>query len=143
MQREFEHEEDERRRARRIGESIEKLLKGEVRLKSLMAKRRDTKSAIRAFTVTPEVLVDNQVSDQFTVIEVAGLDRPGLLYDVTTAISDLNLDISSAHITTFGERAVDSFYVTDLTNKKITSPARQKIIKERLAKILEGASIAA
>ncbi len=138
LQREFEHEEDERRRANRIGDSIEKLLKGEVRLGALMAKRREIKGTIRAFSVTPEVVIDNAISDQFTVVEVAGLDRPGLLYELTSAISDLNLDITSAHITTFGERAVDAFYVTDLTNKKITNDVRQKAIRERLATVLEG-----
>ena len=75
------------------------------------------------------MLVDNALSHQFTVMEVAGLDRPGLLYELTNALSDLNLDITSAHITTFGEKAVDVFYVTDLTSKKITSPQRQKAIK--------------
>ena len=60
------------------------------------------------------------------MIEVAGLDRPGLLFELTNSLSDLNLDITSAHITTFGEKAVDVFYVTDLTNKKITSPQRAK-----------------
>jgi [protein-PII] uridylyltransferase len=84
------------------------------------------------------VIIDNAVSDQFTVVEVAGLDRPGLLYEVTSAISDLNLDITSAHITTFGERAVDAFYVTDLTNKKITAASRQQAIKDRLTKVLGG-----
>ena len=43
------------------------------------------------------------MSHQFTLIEVAGLDRPGLLYELTTVLSDLNLDITSAHITTFGD----------------------------------------
>jgi [protein-PII] uridylyltransferase len=136
LQREFDREEDERRRAMRIGETIEKLLKGEQRLATLMAKKRDVKGALRAFTVEPEVKIDNAVSDQFTVIEVVGLDRPGLLYEVTSAISDLNLDITSAHITTFGERAVDAFYVTDLTNKKIVNGPRQKAIKQRLAEVL-------
>ena len=70
------------------------------------------------------------------MIEVAGLDRPGLLYELTNTLSDLNLDITSAHITTFGEKAVDVFYVTDLTNKKITSPPRQKAIRERLLEVL-------
>ena len=77
------------------------------------------------------------MSDSLTVIEVAGLDRPGLLYELTSAISDLNLDITSAHITTFGEKAVDVFYVTDLTKKKITSETRQKAIRERLLSVLE------
>ena len=143
LQREFEHEADERRRATRIGETIEKLLKGEVRLAALMAKQREVKGPIRAFTVEPVVMIDNAVSDQFTVIEVAGLDRPGLLYEVTSAISDLNLDITSAHITTFGERAVDAFYVTDLTNKKITCAERQRAITARLRTVLAGATKAA
>ena len=84
----------------------------------------------------PEVLVDNTLSNQFTVVEVSGLDRPGLLYELTNTLSDLNLDITSAHITTFGEKAVDVFYVTDLTNKQIASPQRQKAIKARLMSVL-------
>ncbi len=138
LQREFEREEDEQRRAEQIGMSIEKLLKGEVRLTALMARRREVKGPIQAFSVEPDVIIDNKISDQFTVIEVAGLDRPGLLYDVTSALSDLNLDITSAHITTFGERAVDAFYVTDLTNKKIVAPVRQEAIRSRLATVLRG-----
>ena len=71
------------------------------------------------------MVIDNTLSDALTVIEINGLDRPGLLYDVTREISDLNLDIASAHIATFGEKAVDVFYVTDLTGKKITSSSRE------------------
>jgi [protein-PII] uridylyltransferase len=137
LAREFEQDEDELRRARRIAETIEKLLKGEARLGSLMAARQGRRGArIGAFTVAPEVLVDNTLSNQFTVVEVSGLDRPGLLYELTNTLSDLNLDITSAHITTFGEKAVDVFYVTDLTGKQITSPQRQQAIKARLMAVL-------
>ena len=136
LQREFKDDEDEERRVRRIGQTIEKLLKGEARLKSLLSKRRPVERRIEAFTVAPEVIINNMLSDQFTVIEVAGRDRPGLLYDLTSTLSDLNLDISSAHITTFGEKAVDVFYVTDLTAKKITSEPRQKSIEEKLIAVL-------
>jgi [protein-PII] uridylyltransferase len=138
LQRAFEHEDDERRRANRIADTIEKLLRGEIRLNTLMARKIAAPSIINTFTVEPEVVIDNVISDQFTVIEVTGLDRPGLLYDVTTALSDLNLDINSAHITTFGEKAVDTFYVTDLTRKKITSPQRQEAIRARLTEVLAG-----
>jgi [protein-PII] uridylyltransferase len=72
------------------------------------------------------------------VVEVTGRDRTGLLHELTNALSDLSLDITSAHITTFGEKAVDVFYVTDLTSKKLESETRQKSIKERLIKVLEG-----
>jgi [protein-PII] uridylyltransferase len=138
LAREFDHDEDELRRARRIAETIEKLLKGEIRLSALMAKRRERKGRIDAFKVAPEVIIDNAVSNQYTVIEVSGLDRPGLLFELTNTLSDLNLDITSAHITTFGEKAVDVFYVTDLTNKKITSAPRDRAVRERLLAVLAG-----
>jgi len=140
LQRELPNDEDEDRRAHRIGQTIEKLLRGEARLKALLEKRRAVERRVEAFSVAPEVIVDNTLSDQFTVIEVAGRDRPGLLYDLTSALSDLNLDISSAHITTFGEKAVDVFYVTDLTSKKIVSEARQKSIESVLTQILDAES---
>ena len=142
LAREFDHDEDELRRARRIAETIEKLLKGEIRLSTLMAKRRERRGRIDAFKVAPEVILDNAISNQFTVIEVSGLDRPGLLFELTNTLSDLNLDITSAHITTFGEKAVDVFYVTDLTNKKITSAPRHKAIRERLLAVLSEGNVA-
>jgi [protein-PII] uridylyltransferase len=137
LQRSFEHDEDETRRAARIGDTIAKLLTGNLRLAQLMTNKREAKQLARTFEVAPEVVIDNALSDHLTVIEVSGLDRTGLLYDLTTAISDLNLDITSAHITTFGEKAVDVFYVTDLTNKKIDSASRQKAIRERLLEALQ------
>jgi len=140
LAREFGEDEDELRRARRIEETIERLLRGETWVAALLAGRRPTPPRVEAFTVMPEVYVSNALSDVFTVIEVAGRDRTGLLYELTTALSDLSLDIASAHITTFGEKAVDVFYVTDLTNKKIENEVRQDAIKERLTQILEGPS---
>src|ERR1700741_2811356 len=113
------------------------MLTSEVRLSNLMHQRHTRRSSrIGAFTVAPEVLVDNTLSNQFSVVQVSGLDRPGLLYELTNTLSDLNLDITSAHVPTFGEKAVDVFYVTDLTNKKVTSPQRQKAVKDRLLAVL-------
>ncbi len=129
-------EHDERRRADRIGKTIGKLLSGEVRLDQLMAKRRPPEARVEAFTVEPEVIIDNTRSDAVTVIEVAGRDRTGLLYELTNALSDMSLDITSAHITTYGEKAVDVFYVTDLMGKKVTSESRQKAIHARLVEVL-------
>jgi [protein-PII] uridylyltransferase len=140
LARDFELDEDEVRRAGRITDMIEKVLKGEVRLPDLIAKPRVRHGTpIGAFTVTPEVLIDNTLSNEFTVLQVSGLDRPGLLYELTSTISNLNLDIASAHIATFGEKAVDVFYVTDLTNKKIESDWRRKAIEERLLAVLGAA----
>ena len=136
LEREFDHAEDEERRARKIAVSIERMLKGETRAIDLIRAKKKPKSRLSAFTVEPQVVIDNTLSDALTVIEINGLDRPGLLYDVTREISDLNLDIASAHIATFGEKAVDVFYVTNLTGKKITSSSRDLLIRERLTKVL-------
>ena len=80
----------------------------------------------RVFTVEPRVLIDNNASDTFTVIEVNGRDRPGFLHVVTRALTRLNLQIASAHITTYGERAVDVFYVKDLFGLKIVNQEKLK-----------------
>ena len=142
LAREFESDEDESRRARRVGETIDKVLQGQVRLSELLAKRRPATPKIEAFTVEPEVIINNALSDEHTVIEVAGRDRTGLLYDLTSSLSDMSLDINSAHITTFGEKAVDVFYVTDLTGKKVVDEVRQTKIRERLGKVLAGPAAA-
>jgi [protein-PII] uridylyltransferase len=137
----FEHDEDERRRAGRIAESIEKALRGQVQLPEIVAQRGTAKARLRAFAVEPEVTIHNQWSDRYTVVEVTGLDRPGLLYAVTTTISKLNLNIASAHVATFGERVVDVFYVTDLLGAKIVGPIRQAAIKQALAQLFKPATL--
>jgi [protein-PII] uridylyltransferase len=142
LEREFDQSEDEERRAKKIATTIERLLRGEVRLADVVATKKKPKARLSAFTVEPQVVIDNTLSDALTVIEINGLDRPGLLYDVTREISDMNLDIASAHIATFGEKAVDVFYVTDLTGKKITSSSRESIIRDRLTKALTARSSA-
>jgi [protein-PII] uridylyltransferase len=130
------NDEDEQRIAGRIASNVERALKGELWLTDAMQKRTEQRRRqTKAFAVTPRVIITNDWSDRYTVIEVSGLDRPGLLYDLTSAVSHLNLNIASAHIATFGERAVDVFYVTDLTGYKITSPTRQEAIRRDLLSV--------
>jgi [protein-PII] uridylyltransferase len=136
MSREYDRDEDEGRRARRIGEMIEQVLEGELRLPEVVARRAASRGKVRAFVVEPEVAINNQWSELYTVIEVSGLDRPGLLYELTTAISKLNLNIASAHVATFGERARDVFYVTDLLGAQISAPTRQAAIRSALLHLL-------
>ena len=143
LQRQFPEEADEARRMGRITRTIGRALDGDVRMAELMAKRKPAERRITAFTVEPETIINNALSDQFTVIEVSGRDRPGLLYELTSTLSDLNLDITSAHITTYGEKAVDVFYVTDLTGKQIVSEQRQAAIRERIAGVLSRSAEAA
>jgi [protein-PII] uridylyltransferase len=122
---------------------IEDVLEGKLRLPEVVARRAAGRGKVRPFVVEPEVTVNNQWSDRYTVIEVSGLDRPGLLYELTTSISKLNLNIASAHVATFGERARDVFYVTDLLGAQITAPTRQAAIRSALLHLLASEQVAA
>jgi [protein-PII] uridylyltransferase len=122
-----------------MARSIEQALRGEIRVSEIISAKRGRDARAKAFAIEPEVMIDNSLSNRYTVLEVAGLDRLGLLYELTSALSKLNLNIGSAHIVTFGEKAVDSFYVTDLTGAKIVAPSRQAAIKRHLKAIFEPA----
>ena len=88
------------------------------------------------FTYAPRVLIDNNVSTRHTVIEVNGRDRPGLLHDVTRALSDLGISIVTAHVSTFGERAVDVFYAKDAFGLKIEHDGKLAKIRACLLEAL-------
>ncbi|MBZ0216614.1 MAG: [protein-PII] uridylyltransferase [Fimbriimonadaceae bacterium] len=138
VNKEFDRAEDEMRRGARISNSIERALKGEIQLPDALARSTIRKSKLKAFKVTPQVVITNGWSDSATVIEVNGLDRAGLLHDLTNTLSDLNLNIVSAHISTYGERAVDVFYVHDLTGQKIKDQTRLATIRATLLDRLAG-----
>lgn len=132
LTRAFEREDEELARTQRVANSIRDVLSGKLRLAQLVAERLAKRPRYRHFEIEPDVLVNNSWSDAFTVVEVSGLDRPGLLYDLTTALSNLDLNIGSAHIATFGERAVDVFYVTNLLGGKIQEKEVQVNIRAAL-----------
>jgi [protein-PII] uridylyltransferase len=138
ISRELPGDADELRRGERICKLIERALRGEERLPESVASKAASRTRVKAFRVESEVLVNNALSNRHTVLEITGLDRPGLLYDLTRAISDLNLNINSAHVATFGERVVDVFYVTDLTGQKIANIGRQEAIRDRLRAAVDG-----
>jgi [protein-PII] uridylyltransferase len=90
----------------------------------------------QVFTVEPSVLIDNNASDTFTVLEVNGRDRPGFLHIVTRALTRCSLQIATAHITTYGERAVDVFYVKDLFGLKVVNQEKLKQISTTVEKAI-------
>lgn len=136
INREFKNDEDEIRRATSIGKLIEDVLAGQKRVPEVIAIRTKGKKRNTTFTIAPGVTVSNTLSNKFTVLELECLDRPGLLYEITSVLSDLSLDIASAHITTFGEKVIDTFYVTDLVGQKITNENRQANITARVKAVL-------
>lgn len=138
IKREFDYADDEKRRGKMIMETLEKVIRGGCHLDDLTPPKQSWKGRIDAFHVPPDVTINNSLSNELTVIEVRGLDRPGLLFELTRKIGELNLDIASAHIATYGEKAVDVFYVTDLMGDKIIQERRQKLIKKQLEEVLAG-----
>jgi [protein-PII] uridylyltransferase len=124
-------------RVARLRANIAKVLSGEIRPRVALAERA-RKTRASAFKVRPRVNVDNEASTTASVLEVEGLDRQGLLYDVTHAIFESGLSISSAIIATYGERAVDVFYVRDGFGHKIIHPDRLKSVQARVLASLEG-----
>ena len=124
---------DDPQRLARLAARVELALSNRLDIQGeLAAQRGSWPKRDQVFTVEPRVLIDNNASDTFTVIEVNGRDRPGFLHVVTRALTRLNLQIASAHITTYGERAVDVFYVKDVFGMKVESEARLTRIRETL-----------
>jgi len=122
----------------RLVDAIQQTLSGKMVPHRVLADRKALPSRFDTFAVQPRVLIDNKISNTNTVIEVNGRDRAGLLYDLTRALYDLNLSITSAHIATFGERAVDTFYVRDVFGLKIEHEGKLVRIRERLMIALKG-----
>jgi [protein-PII] uridylyltransferase len=104
---------------------VEAALDGRVALQARVAERArtyDRDTVPEANPAPPEVRIDNDVSDSATVIEVHAPDRTGVLYRITRALADLELDVRSAMVQTLGHRVVDSFYVRDIHGGKISDP---------------------
>ena len=116
----------------RLKQKIEDALLGKVDMVDSLAERPLHRRRAEAFTVAPKIEFDNDASDRFTVIEVEARDRPALLNRLTRAMFERSLLIHSAHITQYGEKAEDTFYVTDLLAGKIYSEDRLATIEEAL-----------
>uniref|UniRef100_UPI0010821D13 [protein-PII] uridylyltransferase n=1 Tax=Crenalkalicoccus roseus TaxID=1485588 RepID=UPI0010821D13 len=130
-------------RLARLSVLIEQSLSGRIRLAEEIAKVRREPARLRAVTVPPRVVFDNHASNTHTIIEVNARDRPGLLHDVTAAISAEGLQIASAHVTTYGVRAVDVFYVKDVFGLKVENERRLAALRRAIEAALAPPSEAA
>ena len=116
----------------KLAVQIERALAGQMKRSEAQVQRSFVPDRVKVFKVPPRVIIDNQASATHTVIEINGRDRPGFLYLVTGALFSLSLQISSAKVSTFGERAVDVFYVKDGFGMKITHEGRLVTIRKTL-----------
>ncbi len=124
-------------RLERLRATIERTLRGEVIPREAIREKEKVRPRDLSFTVPTRILFDNDGSEIYTIIEVNARDRLGLLHALTRTLSGLNLNIFAAIIATYGEHAVDVFYVKDLFGLKIRGAAKQKLIEDRLVAAIE------
>ncbi|HEX9946143.1 MAG TPA: [protein-PII] uridylyltransferase [Allosphingosinicella sp.] len=124
----------DRHQLKRLEENVLRAIEGqEPAMDRLEAKALPLLRA-EAFAIRPAVFVDNQASSRYTVVEVNARDRAALLSGLARAIYESKAAIHSAHIATYGERAVDVFYLTDVHDVKIDNPAKLKALQSNLLK---------
>jgi [protein-PII] uridylyltransferase len=127
-------------RLARLSVLIEQALSGRLRMASEIRSLSDALlgQRMRAIHVPPRVVIDNHASNTHTVVEVNGRDRPGLLHEVTAAITDQGLQIASAHVSTYGVRAIDVFYVKDVFGLKIQNDRKLENLRQAILQALTG-----
>jgi [protein-PII] uridylyltransferase len=120
----------------RLESDLRRVLKGEVRVSTLVAKR-DRPSILTEKvkpTMPARVEIDNEVSSDYTVIDIYAHDKVGLLYSITSTLTRLGLYIGVSKISTKVDQVADVFYVKDIFGQKISDPGKlEEIRKELLA----------
>jgi [protein-PII] uridylyltransferase len=113
---------------------LREILSGTVVLKALFSQRREMNAIHQKVIpgVPAEVKVDNLDSDFYTIIEVTGEDRLGILYEITQALTDHGCNISFSRISTLGNRIVDVFYIQDEWGEKIVEKPQVDHLKQVL-----------
>ncbi|MEM8790031.1 MAG: [protein-PII] uridylyltransferase [Pseudomonadota bacterium] len=127
----------EESRLPRLKRTIDKTLLGEVVVRESLAEK-SRKRARKPFIVPTRISFDNESSDLYTIIEVDCRDKLGLLHLLTRTLTGLNINIFTAIIATYGEQAVDVFYVRDLFGLKITGESKIRRIDRRLREAIDG-----
>ncbi len=132
---------DDAGQLRRLKTAIEDALANRGKLSDRLVAKPAARTRADAFEIVPNVLIDNHASNRFTVVEVNARDRPALLNQLAQALFQSKVTLHSAHVATYGERAVDTFYVTDLTGDRITASARLKTLEKRLRSAAAGEAL--
>ncbi|MSV89780.1 MAG: [protein-PII] uridylyltransferase [Actinobacteria bacterium] len=125
----------------RVRADVERALAGRLALRARLAERARTYPAPKATNARPKaprVVVDNHTSDLATVVEVEAPDGIGVLYRITQALLECDLDIVSAKVQTLGSDAIDAFYVRDGLGAKIEDHAYLAEIERAVLHALAG-----
>jgi [protein-PII] uridylyltransferase len=123
---------------------LEKALTGEeVDFKALIARQKITRPLYQAYAgeqIPTQIRIDNEASETRTLIEIETEDRVGLLYTISQTLSELELDISAAKISTEKGAAIDTFYVHEIEGGKIEQAERQRAIERKLRQAIHALS---
>ncbi|MGA2751121.1 MAG: [protein-PII] uridylyltransferase [Verrucomicrobiota bacterium] len=115
---------------------VQKILTGTpVDLPALIARARTAPTFYKSLEgerIPTIVELDNTTSDFRTIIDIQAEDRVGLLYDISRALADLNVNVYLAKISTEKGAAIDSFYIAERGGSKVLDPERQKAVKHKL-----------
>lgn len=125
------------RRLDRIEKSITAMLEGKIWMDNLLAKSAQAEPTPKHFHVPVEIITDNSF-ENFTLFEITALDRVGLLYAITRELQKHGIQILTAKISSYGEKAVDVFYVRDLFGLKLAKNKIERVTKglhEAIAKL--------
>lgn len=125
------------RRELRIQDSVRAALSGEISLSEAFSRPPSWRRRAEAFSIPPQVVIDNKASRTHTVIEVVGRDRLGFLNKIAYTMTQQGLQISQSRIATYGERAVDVFYVKDVFGLKIEQESKIAAVRKALLQALE------
>ncbi len=118
----------------RVIADLLRVLAGELSVEALIAEPRVGKfvrDKVPRYRET-KVKFDNASSSRYTVVDVFTYDRIGLLYDITSALAVLGIDIFLSKISTKADQVADAFYLVDKDGGKVTDPARQEEIRQGL-----------
>jgi [protein-PII] uridylyltransferase len=133
---------NEKNKHKRLRDNIIRVIAEEKTPDDLLSKMQPPpQKRTDVFKVEPMVLIDNNASNSYTLIEVNGRDRAGHLFDLSKVFSELKISIVSAHVATYGERAITVFFVKDLFGHKVTHVQKIKKIEEKLMDVLVKALI--
>ena len=117
-------------------DALRRVLTSDAQVATLLEKRRASGRATAGAEGSVKITLDNQLSDDYTVLEVKCPDRLGLLYLVTKTLAALGLDIATARIATEIDQAVDTFYVHDGQGRKVENPDALARVREALEQAL-------
>ena len=122
----------------RVQGVLAKVLRGQIDVKALVKASRRSSILERKTTVEvpTEVIVDNGISEDYTVLDVITQDRVGVLFAITHCLHRLGLVIHLAKITTQVHQVLDVFYVTDGDGRKVTDDARLETVRSEIAEQL-------